>query len=100
METQERGQASPEAELSFRSEQLRVTVSLRKWRPCAVAPGAAGFVGLEEEGAYQDGRPLDNFLPWFCLCSLGWELSVLGIILELGGGGGASMQAFARLRYF
>lgn len=62
METQERGHASPEAELSFRSEQLRATVSLRKWRACAVAPGAAGFVGLEEEGAHQGGRAVDNFL--------------------------------------
>lgn len=74
-----RKQASPEAELSFRSVQLRATVSLRNWRACAVAPGAAGFVGLEEEGAHQGGRPV------FCLCSLGWELSVLAIIPELGG---------------
>lgn len=50
------------AELSFRSEQLRATVSLRNWRACAVAPGAAGFVGLEEDGAHQGGRPVDNFL--------------------------------------
>lgn len=27
-----------------------------------MAPGAAGFVGLEEDGAHQGGRPVDNFL--------------------------------------
>lgn len=27
-----------------------------------MTPGDAGFVGLEEDGAHQGGRPADNFL--------------------------------------
>lgn len=92
MEIKESRQASPEAELFFQTEQLRATDSLRNWRVCVVALGAAGFVGLEGERVYQ-GVSFSGFVSASAVSDrncLFWQL-----FLSMGTG-----QAFAQLNYF